>query len=94
MVILSATTPDLMGVGRVKHILIDDTHADAVYLWVEKGVAVRNSFALYFEVLIRDRIVQMECIDVEKLLSYKPQYCIGKMDSDYFFFLKSGVIYN
>ena len=76
-----------MTVGRVKHILIDDGHT--VSMWVEIGQAVRNFIGLYFEVSNTNGL-KYELINIEKLLSSKPHYCIGTQ-MKYIFFLKSAV---
>ena len=92
MVIVSASTPDLMTIGRVKNILIVDR--DTVFLYLQIGEAVRNQLGLYFEVSNSDEYeTTYECVDINKLVTFKPQYCIGT-EIQYIFFLKSSVRYS
>ena len=90
MVILSASTPDLMTVGRVKDILISD--GDTVSLWLQVGEAVRNQLGLYFEVS-NNNSYTFKCVAINKLASFKPHYSIGT-ELQYIFFLKSSVCYS
>ena len=91
MVILSASTPDLMTVGRVKDILISDG-VDEVFLWLQVGEAVRNQLGLYFEVS-NNNSYTFKCVAINKLASFKPHYSIGT-ELQYIFFLKSSVCYS